>query len=789
MDKDKQSLGQSKTIEQKTDPERQVGGPQSGFPAPFVVGQELAPFLIAGVDFGANYCLVASYVKELAFEVTREKLSSRFCFNTNGSIRVVEVDAQTRTLPVKMYIGQNVRFQHGKHSCSPETVLHELFSELKRRVERTSDRLLAKAVVTVPAGFTHKQRKSLIDTAEEAGVKIFGLVNEPTAVALATVVERGMRSGKILVISAGATTFEVSTIDLQDGLLEIKATKGNRQLAGYELTDLFAKHIAEHCSTSHLDTHGLLTFAERTKRMAGQGDAIAMMEGWAEPVVLNKVCKQLIESYGQGVGELIEEVLSDSFMEAKNITSIILHGGTTQFPAVKLAVKAKFPKAPVIETGPMAAAFGASMFAALQIRQLKGWVVWDVVSNPTIFAQGSKVKQAIAVNSPTPINGYAEFESGDDATVHATILQKRTDNLNEIVEVARLEVKNVSPSPAGTIAVDLAVQCSADGVLTFSARHKQLDVNLPLTLLPPEQGAPIIVQAPVFDKNAHKTGIEPTISRDQDAQREVERLFGVGMEIRLISNNKWIVDRVEEESPASTANIRLFDEVLTVDASSTHMQERLLGLQGTWVHVKLCRGDFEYKVKLKREFSSGTWKKEQLRQLLADAVLAGRDRRLIALLLELAALSCMRTTPPDFDEAELIFNRAFKLASTLLEKHDPLYVMAAADLCWFEINNALRLMEQPENIVEVDRASARATNLCNSLIAEVEDNRELHGAPSGKYLSELANTLIPMKRVHDFRPQIERLLELAISIADRAKTPAEVIEDYRSRLSAFRGRS
>ena len=274
---------------------------------------------------------------------------------------------------------------------------------------------------------------------------------------------------------------------------------------------------------------------------------------------------------------------------------------------------------------------GAAIFAALLVKQAKDWVIWEAIGSPATVAQGKYLKEVIATNSPLPIAGHAALTPDDDGKVSAQILQKALDIEGEILQVAKVEIVEDLQGIDDGACVDLCVAATANGTLTFSARHKTLDVNLTVKVLMDEQCTTTVDITPEI--------LQPP-SPNNESWSSSEPQYNSGILLENL-DGRWFVKTVYVDSPADKAGVKVYDEVLWIDENhnfyfGSDIPNRLQGKLTESRTISLLRSDGIHTVTLALTEPVYSNDEIALKLKIADATILGSTGRIIQGLLGFA---------------------------------------------------------------------------------------------------------------------------------------------------------
>lgn len=750
----------------KTEPERQLGGPQSGFPPPYIVGCELAPYLIVGMDFGCNFCRVSTFhageahsIRDYGFRALVEDVLGK------------EVQDRELAYSLKHCLAANQSVRKGGQLYSARDLTARFFRGVKQRIELTSDRLLAKAVISVPASFTHRQRSALITAATDADIAVLGLINDPSAAALDACYSKNLRNGRYLVVSSGVYTLEATIIDVQNKLVEVKAIRGSRSLSGNAVDHALAEAIA--AKTNIGSQQDLIGAVNKAKAELSKGITVVEV-GNARYSFDTTAASLWLEFYSSGVEHLVKGLMDDAGVTSYGLNGVILSGEATKLWLLTEVLQRKF-KLGVFHTGEVAA--GAAIYAALLVRQAKDWVLWDALATSVIAAQGATMKEVIAANSPLPINGHATLMPHQDGQAGAMILQRAFDNDHEFEHIASVRILEELPVTESGASVDLTVAGTANGTLSFSARHKALDVNLTVEVLEPEgESTPPIELDPVVPSTFTATIFHPGFSLEK-----------IGAQ--------WMVSSVADGTPADTAGIMVYDELLWIDdVHAFHANDVLSEICGAYGVVKrltFLRDDSQFTVELECTVCAELEDESSLTGEVTDATISGDNRKLVRTLLRYARFLA-QTRSRDDEGKSLVFHwpsqvaeRAATIAADTLGKNDFLYLQSLCEVCTLEQMESIAASESavglPGGVSEPGEGAQKAelaqvfqpSKAFEAIREVLESNTELPAA-AAKLLSDLATAYLTVYGASVCREQISVLIEHAVKIAQKHKLPVTV---------------
>ncbi|EOV0644553.1 molecular chaperone HscC [Cronobacter turicensis] len=368
---------------------------------------------------------------------------------------------------------------------------------LKEDIERACGEPVTEAVISVPAYFSDAQRKATRIAGELAGLKVEKLINEPTAAALAYGLHRREEEGTFLVFDLGGGTFDVSVLELFEGVMEVRASAGDNFLGGEDfdqaLIDVFVarQRAAGGLPDPAAHTHALRREAERVRHALGESHVATFTlraedQTWSQTIHqgdLNDIFAPLLTRLRQP----IERALRDARIRVADLDDILLVGGATRMPLVRRLAASLFGRFPSVSINPdEAVALGAAVQAALKKRDaaLEEVVLTDVcpytLGIETVKAFGRHLDEGhylpvIERNVVVPVSRMKRVctLADNQTVVEFTIYQGESRLVKDNIELGRMRV-SVPPKPAGEVALDVRFTYDVNGIL-------EAEVTVPLT--------------------------------------------------------------------------------------------------------------------------------------------------------------------------------------------------------------------------------------------------------------------------------------------------------------------
>ncbi|AZG87956.1 molecular chaperone HscC [Pseudomonas syringae] len=483
--------------------------------------------MIVGIDLGTTNSLVAVWrdgSSELVTNALGETLTpSVVGLDDDGQILVgkaarerLQTHPEKTAALFKRYMGSAQEIRLGSATYRPEELSSLVLKSLKADVERAFGEPVTEAVISVPAYFSDAQRKATRIAGELAGLKVEKLINEPTAAALAYGLHQKEGETSFLVFDLGGGTFDISILELFDGVMEVRASAGDNFLGGEDFDQVMVEHFVNlhrdepDFPSTDLIAPALRREAERVRRALGQDGSADFVLRHADREWRKTITQeQMSDFYAPLLNRLrapAERALRDARIRVADLDEILLVGGTTRMPLIRKLAASLFGRFPSIALNPdEIVAQGAAVQAALKHRDaaLEEIVLTDVcpytLGIETITQVGNRYESGhylpiIERNSVVPVSRVKTVQtvSDDQEHVMVRIFQGESRMVKDNIALGELIIP-IPKAKAGEVALDVRFTYDNNGLLEADVmtqltgeRHKLVIENNPGVMTPDE---------------------------------------------------------------------------------------------------------------------------------------------------------------------------------------------------------------------------------------------------------------------------------------------------------------
>ncbi|MEX0748854.1 MAG: molecular chaperone DnaK [Candidatus Saccharimonadales bacterium] len=539
----------------------------------------------------------------------------------------VEVQRDIKLMPYEIKQAKNgVKVVMGDKEHSPEEVSAMILSKLKADAEEYTGEKITEAVITVPAYFDDSQRQATKDAGKIAGLEVKRIINEPTAAALAYGLDK-KKEEKIAVYDLGGGTFDVSILELGDGVFEVKSTNGDTHLGGEDFDLVIVNHlVSEFKSQEGVDLSKDKAAVQRLREAAEKAKIelsttnetdinlpfiTADAEGpkHFEYKLTRAKLDQLVSDLINKTEGPCKSALKDAGLSASDIDEVILVGGMTRMPAVAAKVKEIFGKDALKGVNPdEVVALGAAIQGGVLAGDVKDVLLLDVTPlSLGLETEGGITTKLIERNTTIPTSKTQTFSTAADnqPSVEINVLQGEREMAADNKSLGRFILDGIPPAPRGIPQVEVTFNLDANGILNVKAQDKASGK---------EQSITIQNSGNLDEKEVEQMQKDAEVHADEDKQKRARAEAKNQLDTAIYTAEKMVKDNadklededkqtVEEAVKAAKEKIES-DDREELEKAATELLEKIQPI-GTKLHENVAAEAAEEAEKAESEIDAG----------------------------------------------------------------------------------------------------------------------------------------------------------------------------------------
>lgn len=558
---------------------------------------------IIGIDLGTTNSCVAVMEGGEAVVIPNAEGSrttpSVVAFTKEGERLVGEIakrqavaNPENTVSSVKREMGSNYKVKIGDKDYTPQEISAMILTKLKNDAEKYLGEKVTEAVITVPAYFTDSQRQATKDAGKIAGLEVKRIINEPTAASLAYGIDKDdNKAQKVLIFDLGGGTFDVSILELGDGVFEVLATAGNNRLGGDDFDKRIMDWVVEEYKASTgvdlvKDKMAMQRIKEASEKakidLSGVTKAkislpfIAMNNGvpmHLEMDITRAKFDALTEDLVKATLQPMQQSLTDAGLTYSQIAKVILVGGSTRIPAVYDAVKKVTGKEPYKGINPdECVALGAAIQGGVLAGEVKDMLLLDVTPlSLGIETLGGVCTKLIERNTTIPTSKSQVFSTAADnqTAVDIHVLQGERQFARDNKTLGRFELVGIAPAPRGIPQIEVTFDIDANGIVSVRAMDKATNKSQSITITASSNLTEDDINAAVKDAEKYA---EEDMKRKAliDAKNDAEQL--------ILAMDKFVSENGDKIEEADKDALKEAVETARKDFETAETEEAIRGI-------------------------------------------------------------------------------------------------------------------------------------------------------------------------------------------------------------------
>ena len=558
---------------------------------------------IIGIDLGTTNSCVAVMEGGEAVVIPNAEGSrttpSVVAFTKEGERLVGEIakrqavaNPESTVSSIKREMGSNYKVKIGDKDYTPQEISAMILTKLKNDAEKYLGEKVTEAVITVPAYFTDSQRQATKDAGKISGLEVKRIINEPTAASLAYGIDKDdNKAQKVLIFDLGGGTFDVSILELGDGVFEVLATAGNNRLGGDDFDKRIMDWVVEEYKASTgvdlvKDKMAMQRIKEASEKakidLSGVTKAkislpfIAMNNGvpmHLEMDITRAKFDALTEDLVKATLQPMQQSLTDAGLTYSQIAKVILVGGSTRIPAVYDAVKKVTGKEPYKGINPdECVALGAAIQGGVLAGEVKDMLLLDVTPlSLGIETLGGVCTKLIERNTTIPTSKSQVFSTAADnqTAVDIHVLQGERQFARDNKTLGRFELVGIAPAPRGIPQIEVTFDIDANGIVSVRAMDKATNKSQSITITASSNLTEDDINAAVKDAEKYA---EEDMKRKAliDAKNDAEQL--------ILAMDKFVSENGDKIEEADKDALKEAVETARKDFETAETEEAIRGI-------------------------------------------------------------------------------------------------------------------------------------------------------------------------------------------------------------------